>query len=89
MCKFPLRDTVWKVHNFSIAQKLREIDSRSKKSAISAHLEGLKFDFLHFLKFEIYQNYKFWVLKIVGTAILELLHSPRLNWMILSVKIAN
>ena len=44
--------TVWKFHNFSISQILREInfgDSRSAKSAIWKHLEALKFDFDAFL----------------------------------------
>ena len=56
--------TVWKIHDISITQILREIkfgDSRSSKSAIYTHLEALNFDlyeFLHFLKAEIYQiNY--------------------------------
>ena len=53
--------TVWKFHNFSINQILREIyfgDSRSAKSAILTQLEALKFDFnefLHFLKAELHQ----------------------------------
>ena len=53
--------TVWKFHDFSITQILREInfgDSRSAKSAILTHLEALKFDFnefLHYLKNEFYQ----------------------------------
>ena len=55
------RTTVWKFHDFSITQFLREInfgDSRSPKSAILTHLKALNFDFcefLHFLKAEIYQ----------------------------------
>ena len=53
--------TVWKFHDFSITQILREInfgDSRSAKSAILTHLEALNFDFyefLHFLKAEFNQ----------------------------------
>ena len=38
--------TVWKFHDFSITQILREInfvDSRSAKSAISTHLEAPNF----------------------------------------------
>ena len=54
--------TVWKFHNFCITHILREIkfwDSRSAKSAISPHLEVFDFyDFLHFLKAEIYQMNK-------------------------------
>ena len=50
---------MWKFHDFSITQILREInigaigDSRSAKSAILAHLGALNFAFyecLHFLK---------------------------------------
>ena len=54
-------DTLWKFHNFSMTQILREInfgDSISAKSVIWAHFEALNFDFyefLHFLKAEIYQ----------------------------------
>ena len=50
--------TVWKFHDFSIIQILREINSLGAKSAISTHLEALNYDFyefLHFLKGEIYQ----------------------------------
>ena len=53
--------TVWKFHGFSITQTLREINfgnSGSAKFAILKHLEALNFDFyefLHFLKSEIYQ----------------------------------
>ena len=55
------RNTVWKFHDFSITQILREIkfgDSRSAKSVTFTHLEALNSDFhefLHFLKAEIYQ----------------------------------
>ena len=60
-----LKYTVGKFHDFSITQILREInleDCRSAKSAISTHLQPLKFDsyeFLHFLRAEIYQINKF------------------------------
>ena len=40
--------TVWKFHDFSITQILREIkfeESRSAKSAILTHLEALNFAF--------------------------------------------
>ena len=53
--------TVWNFHDFTISQILREIifgDYRSAKSAILTHLETLNFDiyeFLHFLKADIYQ----------------------------------
>ena len=52
---------MWKFHDFSITQILREInfvDYGSAKSAISTHLKALNFDipeFLQFLKAEIYQ----------------------------------
>ena len=47
---------MWKFHDFTITQILREInfeDSRSAKSAILTHLEALNLDFydiLHFFK---------------------------------------
>ena len=53
--------TVWKFKNFSITQVLRETnfgESRSAKAAISTHLEALNsdfYEFLHFVKAEIYQ----------------------------------
>ena len=56
--------TVWKFHEFSITQILREInigDSTSAKSAILTHLEALNFEFygfLHFLKAGMYQMYQ-------------------------------
>ena len=46
--------TVWKIHDISITQILREIkfgDSRSPKSAIYTHLEALNFDLYEFLHF--------------------------------------
>ena len=52
---------MWKFHDFSITQILREIkfgDSSSTKSAILTNLECLNFAFYeiwHFLKAEIYQ----------------------------------
>ena len=47
--KISFSGTVWKFHDFSISQILREIkfgDFRSAKSAIFAILEALYFDFL-------------------------------------------
>ena len=44
-----LYTTVWKFHDFSVTQILREInleDSRSAKFAILTHLEALNFDVL-------------------------------------------
>ena len=52
--------TVWKFHDISITQILREInfgDSTRAKSAVLTHLEALNFEFyelLHFLKAEMY-----------------------------------
>ena len=52
--------TVWKFHDFSITQILREINfghSRSARFAILTQSEALNFDFnefLHFLEAEIY-----------------------------------
>ena len=46
--------TVWKFHDFSIVQILRQInfgDSKSTEYAILAHLVALKFDFYDFLLF--------------------------------------
>ena len=76
--------TVWKVQNFSITQILREIkfgDSRSAKSTILTHLESLNFDFyefLHFFKAEIDQIHNIQIPKMVKTAVLGLLDSPKL-----------
>ena len=55
---------LWKCHDFCIIQILREInleDSRNAKSAILTHFKALNFDFyefLHFLKAEIYLTNK-------------------------------
>ena len=55
---------MWKFHNISITQILRDInlgDSRGAKFAILTHLEALNLDFyefLHFMNDEIYQIYK-------------------------------
>ena len=49
--------TVWKFHDISLTQMLRE-NKFSAKSDIFAYLEVLNFDFyefFHFLKAEIYQ----------------------------------
>ena len=59
-----MRSTMWKFNEFSITQILREInfeDSGSVKFAILPHSEALNFDFyeyLHFLKAEIYHMNK-------------------------------
>ena len=72
------RTTVWKFHDFSITQILREInvgDARNAKSAISIHSEALNLDFykfLHFLKTEIYQIDKIQSPKMVTTAVLDI-----------------
>ena len=52
---FKTENFLWKFHDFSIAQILREInfgDSRSAKSALLTHFEALNIEFLHFLKAE-------------------------------------
>ena len=70
--------TVRKFHDFSITQISREInfwDSGSAKSAILTQLEALNFDlyeFLHFLKAEIYQTSKIQNPKNGKTTVLEL-----------------
>ena len=51
---FPIQNmyTVWKFHDFSITQILREInfgESRSAKSATLTQLKALNFDFYAFL----------------------------------------
>ena len=46
--------TVWKFHELSITQILREIkvkDSRNAKSAILPHLKALNYDFMNFCTF--------------------------------------
>ena len=75
---------MWKFHDFSITQILREIKfggSRSAKSAISSRLQALNSDFnefLHFLNAEIYSNHKFKTPKMTKTAYLVLLDSQKL-----------
>ena len=69
---------MWKFHNFSIIQILREINfrySRSAKSTISTNWEALNFDFyefLHFLKAEIYQIVLFIAHKIAKMSVWEI-----------------
>ena len=56
-----MQGTLWKFHDFSITQILREINFgyfRGAKSANFTHLEALNFDiyvFFHFLRAEIDQ----------------------------------
>ena len=53
--------TVWKLHNFSITQILREINlgvTRSAKFTILPHLEAVNFDFHEFCTFWLLVNYK-------------------------------
>ena len=72
---------MWKFHDFSIIQNLREINfgnSRSAKFTILAHLVALNFDFydiLHFLEAQIYQITKFRAPRMAKTAVLELSES--------------
>ena len=76
--------TVWKFHDFSITQILREIkfaDCGSAKSFILTHSEALNFDFDEFLPFlnaEIDQTNQIQSPKTAKLAILELLESPKL-----------
>ena len=76
---------MWKFHNFSITQTLREInfeDSRSAKFAILTHLEALNFDFyevLHFLKAEICQKIK---CRTSGTAKMAAIECPHFSKLI-------
>ena len=63
---------MWKFHDFSITQILREItfwESTNANSAILTHLVALNFDFDEFL-------YVLKASKIAKTAVLALLHSP-------------
>ena len=72
-------NTVWKLHDFSITQILREInfgDSRSAKSAILTHSEAL--NFCTFWKLKFTKSTKFRAPKIAKMAVSELLVSPKL-----------
>ena len=67
--------TVWKFHDFSVTQILREIsfeDSGGAKSAVFAILEALNFDFYDFSHFLNVKITKFKAPKMSKTAILEL-----------------
>ena len=75
---------MWKFHDFSITQILREInfgDSKSAKSAILTHLEALNYDFIEFLHFweaEIDQNNKFRAPKIAKKGSFKTYRIPKL-----------
>ena len=79
-----LCDTVWKFHNFSTTQNLREIDFgdfRSAKSTILTHFEALNSDFLYFCTFwrlKYTEITKLKAAKIAKMAVLELLDSQKL-----------
>ena len=79
-----LHDTVWKFHNFSITQILREInfwDSMSAKSAIFTQLEALIslcMNFCTFRKLKSTKLTKFRASKIDKNDILELLGSQNM-----------
>jgi len=66
---------MWKFHDFSNTQILREINFRdftNAKYPISTHFEVLNFDsfeFLHFLKAEIYQIHKIKAPKMTNTTV--------------------
>ena len=52
---------MWKFHDFSSTQILREInlgDSRSAKSSFLTHSQVLNFDFYEFLTFKMAESYK-------------------------------
>ena len=76
--------TVWKFHDFSITQILRDINFwilEFQKFAIFTHSEALNFDFhefLHLLKAETYQIAQFRAPKMAKMAFFELLHSTKL-----------
>ena len=76
--------TMWKFHNYSIAQILREISYRgfwSAKSAILTHFETLNFDFYEFsyhLKAESYQ-----INKILCPSNWKILKFPHCEFLIL------
>ena len=75
---------MWRFQDFCIIQILREInfeDSWSVKSAILPHLKALNFnfyEFLHFLKDEIYQRNKLRRPKMAKTVVFALLESKKL-----------
>ena len=75
---------VWKFHDFAITKILREINlghSKIAKSVILTNSEALNFDFYEFLRFmkdEIYQINKSQKPKIAKTAFSELQNSPKL-----------
>ena len=77
---------MWKFHDFSITQILREInfgDFRRAKSAIITLLEALNFsfyEFLRFLKAAIDQINKIQGPKNGKTAVLELLESQKFDF---------
>ena len=77
-CHYFLSCTVWKFHDFSITQILREINFwgfRSAKSAILTHLEALN---CNFRSLKYVKSIKFRASKIIKMAFLALLHSPNL-----------
>ena len=75
---------MWKFENYSVTQILREIKvgvSRVSKSAILRIAEALKYEFyefLHFLKTEIYQVDKVQGPEMAKMVFLELLESENL-----------
>ena len=74
---------MWKFNSFSITEILREINFGDPIIAKSAkiHLDVMNFDFydfLHFLKAEIYQKTKFTAPKMAKTAVFGLLEFTKL-----------
>ena len=73
--------TVWKFQEFFITQIFRQINATSAKSPIFKYLESLKFgfyEFLPFLKVEIYHINKIHSPKKGKVAVFEILDSPNL-----------
>ena len=75
---------MWKLHDFSDPQILRETNIREfrcPKTPIFTHSKALNFDFngfLNFLKAELYPNQKFRAPGIANMAFFELLHLLKL-----------
>ena len=76
--------TVWKFHDFSITQFLREIkfaESKSSKTAVFAILGALNFDNLVNFSFRVMQKFikiKIQSPKMTKKVVLKLIDSPKL-----------
>ena len=69
--------TLWKIHNF-FTQKLREIKVPKCHFNTNRGSEVHLFEFLHFLKVEIYQKQTSEPLIVLKMAVLQLIDSPKL-----------